>query len=212
LPARCCLFLFLAFFGFRLFAADLQTWHELDYQLLRAGRFQWNLLGRLRFAETVGDLYDRRAGTMVEYGLGNGVSVSGGYLYRNRRDGNSFVNENRLFAGISYPILRRQVVVEGSSLYERHVVPGSDFHRYKQAFEAFQSDKALSPWIYQQFTFKQGEGFVRSRSRLGVRWKRSSYVLKAAYQFESLETGRAWTPRHAIYTELSIERPIWKFE
>jgi hypothetical protein len=195
-----------------LFAGDLQFWNDLEYRIIRSGRFQGTLLGRLRFAETIDELYDRRAGGRLEYTIGNGVSVEAGYLFRNVRVGDLFVNENRLVTGISYPIVRRAVTVEGTTLYERHIVPLADFNRYKQEFEASYHEKPLSPWVYQQFTFKQGEGFVRSRSRVGIRFKGPMYSFKVAYQFESLSTGSAWTPRHTIYTELGIYRPVWKRE
>jgi hypothetical protein len=212
--ARAAILALLSFAAFlpSLSAGDLQTWSDLEYDLVRLGRFQWQVGGRFRFAETIGDLYDRRAVTMIEYGVGKGVIVGGGYVFQHRREGGFSFNQNRLVAGITYPILRRALTVEGTTLYERHVVPLSDFNRYKQEFEASQHEKPFSPWVYQQFTFRQGAGFVRSRSRLGFRWKSSFYSFKAAYQFESLSTGTAWVPRHTIYTEVSIDRPVWERE
>jgi Protein of unknown function (DUF2490) len=199
-------------FGPCLLAEDLQTWSLLEYSLVRTQKVRWTAEGTFRFAETLGDLYDRRGGTRLDYKIGKGVAVGGTYVFRNRREGVSFVNENRLAAGISYPMLRSAIEVQGATVYERHIVPGSDFNRYKQQFELLQHDKSLSPWLYQQFTFKQGQGFVRSRSRLGIRWRASSCTVKVAYQFESLSTGTAWAPRHAIYTEVSVDRPFWPRE
>lgn len=187
----------------------MQTWNVTEYTVSRSHNLKWTAGGIFRFGQTVGDLYDRRAATELEYTIGKGLAVGGRYLFRSRREGDSFVNENRFVAGISYPIVQRAIEVQGTTLYERHVVPSSDFNRYKQEFEVYGRERLLSPWLYQQFTFKQGEGFVRSRSRLGLLWKVSSYEFKAAYQFESLSIGTAWAPRHAIYTEVSIDRPAW---
>ena len=192
-----------------LFAEGPQTWNELEYTVARSSRFELSVDGTHRFAKTVGDLQDRRLGAKFEYEVGRGVRVGAGYLLRNRDVGDYSANENRFIAGISYPILRGTIAVEGATLFERHVVPVSDFNRFKQQFEVFQCGKTLSPWLYQQLTFKQGEGFVRSRSRFGLKWRRSSYSFKAAYQFESYWTGIARAPRHAIYTEVSIDRPLW---
>lgn len=195
-----------------MFAGDLQTWNVTEYTVGRSRNLKWTAEGIFRFGKTVGDLYDRRAATKLEYTIGKGVAVGGGYVFRNRREGDSFTNENRFAAGISYPILKSAIEVQGATVYERLLVPTSDFNRCKQEFEVYRRDKLLSPWLYQQFTFKQGEGFVRSRSRLGVRWKGSSYAFTAAYQFESLSIGTAWAPRHSIYTEVSIVRPVWARE
>jgi hypothetical protein len=159
-----------------------------------------------------GKLLDRLIVTKLDYEIGKDIHIEARYILRNRDVENSSENDNRLVAGISYPILKGVIEVEGSTLYERLLVPLSDFNRYKQEFEISQPGKTLSPWVYQQFLFRQGDGFVRSRSRVGFQWRRSGYTFKAAYQFESRSIGTAWAPRHAIFTEVSIDEPLWLSE
>lgn len=190
-------------------AESLETWNETEYTVARSSRFEVTVEGVHRFGKTVGDLYDRRFATKFEYNLGKGVSVGAGHVFRHRDVGVDSLNENRFTAGISYPIWTRAIEIEGSTIYERILVPTSDFNRYKQQFEIFQPGKTLSPWFYQQLLFRQGAGFTRSRSRFGLKWRRSRYSVKAAYQFESISKGSAWTPRHSIYTEVGIDHPLW---
>ena len=93
------------------------------------------------------------------------------------------------------------------SLCERHVGRPdiADFNRYRQRFDVERLRVRVSPWLHQSLAF-QREGFIRSRSRLGFRGRiASGHSLKGAYQFESIEGGRAWRPRHAIYTEWSYD-------
>ncbi|MEX2301355.1 MAG: DUF2490 domain-containing protein [Bryobacterales bacterium] len=193
-------------------AEGAQTWSDVEYTVARTKRFTLSADGTLRFAETVGDLYDRRLGTTFEYEVAKDVRIGARYLFLTRDAANSSQNENRLVAGISYPILRSGVAIEGGSYYERHIVPASDFNRFQQHFEVSRASKAFSPWLFQQFTFRQGAGFVRSRSRLGLQWRVSRHSIRAAYQFETRKTAGAWAPRHAIYTEVSIDQPLWSRE
>jgi hypothetical protein len=190
-------------------ADELGIWNDTEYTVARSNRFTFTVEGGHRFGEIVGDLFDRRIGTKFDYEIGKDVRIEANYVLRNRDVSDSSVTENRLAAGISYPILKSAMEVEGRTLYERFLVPFSDFNRYKQEFEISQPGKTLSPWVYQQFLFRQGAGFVRSRSRVGFQWRRSGYSFKTAYQFESRSIGTAWAPRHAIFTELSIDQPLW---
>ncbi len=188
-------------------ADDLQSWSEVELQVLETDRVEWTVGGVARVRDSLGSLYDRRAATEAKVALTDRFSVQLGYVLRNRtRSGFGFVSDHRLLAGLTYPILQRAVAVEGTTLYERHVgrpdVP--DFNRYRQQFEVQRPSARVSPWLYQSLAF-QREGFVRSRSRLGFRWKfASGHSLKGAYQFESINSGAAWRPRHAIYTEWSF--------
>ncbi len=204
-----CFLAVLVLSGPALLAGDLQTWNQTSYTVLRTPKLRWSAGGTFRFAETIGDLYDRRAATKVDYEIGKGVTASAAYLFRNSRESELAANENRIVLGVSYPLLRTALDVEGSTFFERHFVPSEDFNRYRQQFDVLQHGKKLSPWLQQQFNFQRGEGFIRYRVRLGFRWRRSVYSLKAAYQFESRLTGTAWLPRHAIYTEVSIDHPFW---
>lgn len=194
-------------------AEELQTWSDLQYNVARSERFRWAVGGTLRFADTVGGLYDRRANTAIEYRAMGGLRFGVEYLYRSLDVENISVIENRLTAGVSYPLLRGSVEVVGTTLYERHFVElVPNFSRYRQRFELSGAGNGFSPWLHQDFTFRQGAGFVRSRSRIGLQWKSAGASLRAAYQFESISRGAAWAPRHAIVTEVSMDHPIWRFE
>ena len=107
----------------------------------------------------------------------------------------------------TYPLLQRGVHIEGTTLYERHIgrpdVP--DFNRYRQQIKMERPRARVSPWLYQSVAFER-RGFVRSRSRLGVRWRfTAGHALRGAYQYESIRAGATWRPRHAIYSEWSFD-------
>jgi hypothetical protein len=124
-------------------------------------------------------------------------------------------HNHRLTLGIEYPLLGNGWSLAGKTLYERHfeysTVP--DFNRYRQRFEFEHRQRSWSPWVYQDFTFRDRRGFIRSRSRLGFRWNWTARVsFRLAYQFESLEALGAWRPRQSVYTEVSIDRPFWIVE
>ena len=196
-----------------LLAADLETWSDLAYTLARTERFEWAATGTFRFTDTIGSLYDRRAGTNLEHQVGGGARARLGYVFRNRNDQYPFRNEHRLVAGINYPLARRTVEVVGTTLYERLFLQlAPDFNRYRQQFDLTRPGKGLSPWLHQDFTFLQGSGFARTRTRFGLQWTGARSAFRAAYQFESISVGTAWVPRHVIYTELSINHPIWDLD
>ena len=189
-------------------ADDLQSWTEVELGVLETDRVAWTVEGVARIRDSLGSLYDRRTKTDVDLTLTDLVSVTFGYVLRNRtRSGLGYRWDHRLATGVTYPILRRGVTVEGTTLYERHVgradVPG--FNRYRQQVEAERPEARLSPWLYQSVAF-QRRGFVRSRSRMGLRWRfRSGHSFKGAYQFERIRSGAIWRPRHAIYSEWSFD-------
>ena len=190
-------------------AGDVQSWNAADAEVLHAGRLGWSVSGAVRIKDSLGNLYDRRAGTVVGVDLGHNVRVSGGYLIRNKEYGeNHFRWQQRFTTGLGYDLFhRRGVRVEGLTLYERHFTPKgyADFNRYRQRFEVEFGKKGLSPWLYQDFTFLN-QGFVRSRSRAGLVWRTGSgYSFSVAYQFETIRnpSGSAWYPRHSIVTSFT---------
>jgi hypothetical protein len=133
-------------------------------------------------------------------------------MFRSNELAEESLPQHRLTLGAKYPLPGKDWSLSGTTLYERHfgfpLAP--DFNRYRQAFEIEHARRSWSPWAYQDFSFQNSGGFVRSRSRLGLHWKGSATVsFRLAYQFESLDTGNAWAPRHAVYTELSINGPFW---
>ena len=189
-------------------ADDVQSWTDVDVRVLEAGRIAWTVGGVARIRDSLGSVYDRRAQTDVDVALTDLLTVTLGYILRNHVPTDAgFDSNHRLSAGLSYPILRRGVRVEGTTLYERHVgrpdVP--DFNRYRQQVELERPRARLSPWFYQSVAFKR-RGFVRSRSRMGVRWRfTAGHSVRGGYQYESIREGAAWRPRHAIYSEWSLD-------
>ena len=189
-------------------ADDIQSWTDIELRVLESNRVAWTAGGVARIRDSLGNVYDRRAQTDVDLLLADLLSVTLGYVLRNHvRTGSGFGWEHRLRAGLTYPLLRRSVRVEGTTLYERHIrrpdVPA--FNRYRQQIQAERPRARVSPWLYQSVAFER-RGFMRSRSRMGVRWSLTSgHSVRGAYQFESIKEGATWRPRHAIYSEWSFD-------
>ena len=210
----------LAFFAFLLgarpaVADDLQSWTEVGVGVLAVDRIDWTIGGVARIGDSLGSVYDRRARTDVEFTLSDLASVTLGYILLNRARtdfGPDFGWDHRLHAGLTYPLLRRGVRVEGTMLYERHIGrrDSGDFNRYRQQVELERPGARVSPWLHQSLAFER-RGFVRSRSRGGFRWRlRSGHSFIGAYQFERRRTGAIWRPRHAVLSEWSLDLGTWQ--
>lgn len=191
-------------------AGDLEFWPSIEYTLLESGQLRWRLEGSGRLNDDVQHLYDRRLSTLVERELKWDVRIGGGYVLRSSEfSGFGFRADHRLVGGVSFPLLRGQTSVAVTSLYERHIGRPDieDFNRYRQRIEIERGRRKLAPFLYEDLTFQQREGFVRSRSRAGLRWQFSSgRSLAVSYQFEASKQQAAWRPRHAIVTALDIGR------
>ncbi len=189
-------------------ADDIQSWTDVDLRVLDAGRIAWTVGGVARVRNSLGSVYDRRAQTDVDVALTDSLTATVGYILRHHVPTDARFDWNhRLHAGLTYPILQRSFRVEGTTLYERHIgrpdVP--DFNRYRQQIEVERPRARVSPWLYQSVAFKR-RSFVRSRSRMGVRWRfTSGHSVRGAYQYESIREGAGWRPRHAIYSEWSFD-------
>ncbi len=189
-------------------ADDIQSWTDVELRVLESDRVAWTAGGVARVRESLSRAYDRRAETDVDLVLTDLLAVTVGYVLRNRvRTGFGFGWDHRLRAGLTYSLLRRSVRVEGTTLYERHIgrpdVPA--FNRYRQQIEVERPRARVSPWLYQSVAFER-RGFMRSRSRMGVRWSfTSGHSVRGAYQYESIRDGATWRPRHAIYSEWSFD-------
>ncbi len=189
-------------------ADDVQSWTEVELRVFESDRVTWTAGGVTRIRDSLGSLYDRRAQTGLDLKLTDSLSTTLGYILRNHdRSGYGFGWDHRMFAGLSYPLLRRGFAVDGTTLYERHIgrpdVP--DFNRYRQQIEIERPRARVSPLIYQSVAFKR-QGFVRTRSRTGVRWRfAAGHSVTAAYQYESIKASVAWHPRHAILSEWNFD-------
>ena len=189
-------------------ADDIQSWTDIELRVLEAGRIAWTVGGVARVRDALGSVYDRRAQTDVDVALSDHLTATVGYILRHHVPADSGFDWNdRLHAGLTYPLLQGDVRLEGTTLYERHVgrpdVP--DFNRYRQQIEVERPRAPMSPWLYQSVAFER-RGFVRSRSRMGVRWSfTSGHSVRVAYQYESIREGASGRPRHAIYSEWSFD-------
>lgn len=191
-------------------ADDLQSWTEVEVGILAVDRIDWTIGGVARIRDSLGSVYDRRARTDVELALSDVASLTLGYILLNRTRtdfGSGFGWDHRLHAGLTYPLLRRGFRVEGTTLYERHVGrrDSGDFNRYRQQVELERPSARVSPWLHQSLAFER-RGFVRSRSRVGFRWRLGSgHSFIGAYQFERRRSGATWRPRHAVLSEWSLD-------
>jgi len=191
-------------------ADDVQSWTEIEVGVLASDRIDWTVGGVARIRDSLGSVYDRRARTDVEFALSDVASVTLGYILLNRARngfGSGFGRDHRLHAAVTYPLLRRGVRIEGTTLYERHIGrrDSGDYNRYRQQVELERPAARVSPWLHQSLAFER-RGFVRSRSRVGVRWRLGpGHSFIGAYQFERRRSGAAWRPRHAVLSEWSLD-------
>jgi hypothetical protein len=188
-------------------ASDLESWNYVGVNAVDTKRFDWSVAGSGRIRDSLSSLYDRRFSTRAAVAPNHRFGVLVGYILRNHTVSEPEFDWNHRFtAGLTYHLIQRDVAVTGSTLYERHIGNAgiADFNRYRQLFEVRRPAARVSPWFAQSLAVKR-TGFVRSRSRLGVRWTYGAgRSLAVAYQFESLKNGSAWAPRHAIYTSWSF--------
>ena len=191
-------------------AGDLEFWPSIEYTLLERGQLRWRLEGSGRLNDGIQHLYDRRLSGTVEATLKRDIEVAGEYVLRSSEfPGFGFQVDHRLVGGVSFPLWQGQTSVTAAVLYERHLGRPDieDFSRYRQRIEIERGRRKLAPFLYEDLTFQQREGFVRSRSRAGLRWQFSSgRSLAVSYQFEAIKQQAAWRPRHAIVTALDIGR------
>ena len=141
-------------------ADDLQSWTEVGVGVLAVDRIDWTIGGVARIRDSLGSVYDRRARTDVEFTLSDLASVTLGYILLNRARtdfGPDFGWDHRLHAGLTYPLLRRGVRVEGTMLYERHIGrrDSGDFNRYRQQVELERPGARVSPWLHQSLAFER---------------------------------------------------------
>lgn len=152
-------------------ADDVESWTDAELCVFESDRIAWNARGVARVRDSLESLYDRRAETDVDLVPSDLVSVTLGYVLLHRAPtGVDFGGDYRVRARVTYRLLRRNLRVEGTPLYERHIgqpdVP--DFNRYRQQVEV----ERPGPGCRRGSTKEchRAPGFMRSRSRMGVRW------------------------------------------
>ena len=129
------------------------SWTDVDLRVFESDRIAWSARGVARVQDALQSLYDRRVETDVDLVLSDLVGVTLGYVLLNRAPtGVDFGWDHRLRAGLTYPLLRRDFRVDGTTLYERHIgqadVP--DFNRYRQQVDVERPRARLSPWFHQE--------------------------------------------------------------
>ncbi|MCY4638461.1 MAG: hypothetical protein OXG04_28840 [Acidobacteria bacterium] len=191
-------------------ADDVQSWTEVKLRVLASDRVDWRVGGIARIRDSLGIVYDRRLRTDVGFRLGDAASMTLGYILLNRTRtevGANYGRDHRLHAAWTYRINAARVRIESKTLYERHVGrrDSGDFNRYRQQIEIERLSTHMSPWVHQSVAFER-QGFVRSRSRVGVLWRLGlGRALIVAYQFERRKPGAAWRSRHAVLSEWSLD-------
>ncbi len=190
-------------------AGDLQFWNQTDVRLVERGRFSWSAFGGFRLRDGLADAYDDRIGTEVSIDLHDRISLAAGYLHRwFDPTGNGFANHNRIYVSPGFTLAMRPARVDWVTQLERHWAPGRpSYNRYRPRLEIERFRKMVSPFLSQEFLF-QREGFLRSRTVAGLRWRLEfGTSFEAGYLFDSMKIGQRWTPRHAIRTALSFGLP-----
>lgn len=190
-------------------AADVRSFNSVEVKLFRHGQTEWYAGGGLRFREGLSDAFDSRVYGGVAVDLGHGMKADFSYLYRNLDFGElGLIPNRRATASLEYPLLRGPWTLSGTTNYERHFAApvAADFNRYRQRFEVERGSRNSTPWLSTEMAFRH-DGFSRSRSRAGWRWRTTAgHEVSVAYQFESVRGGQAWLPRHAIVTEFEFTR------
>lgn len=188
---------------------DVRSFHTIEYKFLRHGRTEWYAGGGLRFNDGLGRAYDRRgyAGAAIDFGSGVEADIS--YLFRYRESGDLGLKPNRrATVSLQYPLYEGRWALTGTTNYERHFAAPvePDFNRYRQRFEIERKAARSTPWLSWEMAFRR-EGPIRSRSRAGWKWRTAAgHEVSLAYQFESVKSGNAWAPRHAIVTAFEFTR------
>jgi len=190
-------------------AGDLQLWNQTDVRLVQRGRFAWSAFGGFRLRDGLSDAYDERIGTEVNVDLRERLSLAAGYLHRwLDSTGDGFAKHNRIYVSPGFTLAVRPARVDWVMQLERHWPPGRpSYNRYRPRVEIERFQKIVTPFLSQEFLF-QREGFLRSRTVAGLRWRlESGTSFEAGYLFDSMKIGQRWTPRHAIRTALSFGFP-----
>lgn len=189
----------------------LEVWNATEATVLEAGRLGWSLFGSVRTQKHFTHAYDFRVGSQLGIKVTSRFSVTAGYL-RRRLDPSGLRShwESRLYAGPSFTLASRPLLIRSVTILEHNFgIPGAPaYKRSRPRLEIERRRKGVSPFLSEEFTFRR-EGFVRSRSAAGVRWRSESGVtVELAYQFDTAQIGHAWRPRHVLRTAVSFGLPF----
>ncbi|MEN6602401.1 MAG: DUF2490 domain-containing protein [Bryobacteraceae bacterium] len=188
-------------------AADLQSWNSLDFGLYTGKRVRWWGTTTIRFKDHLQSAYDGYVGSFARVALNSRWGMTAGYLYRQvNPDRTSHRAEHRLIAAPSFLLHPGRTRVEAAMQYERlkPIDHAPTYNRYRPRLVLERVRPGLSPFLSTEGMFAK-EQFQRSRNMAGVRWHfEQGSMIEIGYQFETIRSGSAWIPRHAIRTSFVI--------
>jgi len=180
---------------------DLQTWSSAEVTVIDKSRARLQLSATARARDRLSALYDSRLAGVLTVPLSNRLAVRAAYLLRSVvpisgvRD-----RQNRYFFGPRFTALSGPVRLDLIGWYERHthVAAKPAFNRYKAGFDLERPRRTVSPFLSLE-TAILDRNLSRSRQMAGLRWRTvAGYDVELGYQFEVLNIGSAWIPRHSV--------------
>jgi hypothetical protein len=194
------------------FAGDLQFWPATEIRLLDTSRLRLDVTATARTRDRLSEVYDSRIGIALRVPVHHRLGIAAGYLRRFvDPDGQSRHQQNRFWFGPRVLVLQAPVTIHAIALFERHmnVVGTPDFNRYRLTMEMERVRKGFSPFLTVESAVRDGT-VQRSRNMAGLRWRdESGYSVEFGYQFEAINTGPAWAPRHSVRSTFRWERALF---
>jgi hypothetical protein len=181
-------------------ATDLQAWSSGEFTVLQTRKAQLQVSATARTRDHVSELYDSRLAGVLTLPVSRRLAVRAAYLLRSVTLEGNRDRQNRFFFGPRFTALQRRVKLDLIGWYERHthVATRPAFNRYKAGFDLERQHRGVSPFLYVEQAVLDG-ALSRSRHIAGVRLRsESGYEIEVGYQFETLNTGSAWAPRHSL--------------
>lgn len=153
------------------------------------------------------DLYQIRAGPIIEYSLTSRASLIGGYYFtRNEHASRSWSTTHRPFAGAELAISKRRLILDSRTLIERFCVPGTgDFSRYRQRLWVTRSASAGGPYGSVEGLFDAAG--LRS-IRYGAGWRigpRGAFSIDFGYFYEARRSSEGGN-RQMVLTTVHVRR------
>jgi hypothetical protein len=187
-------------------AADLESQHIVSLTVEPTARLEWTFHGRTRVRENSTDLYQARAGTLIEYGASERLKIIAGYYLSNQQDRDStWAKTHRTFGGASVTLETRSMELEARALCERYLRAGlEDNFRFRERLR-MDFRKPLNPYISVE-AFQDAHGMPTSRYAAGVAVSRGPAItIEIGYMYD-LRKQSGGGPRHFLTTTFEIHR------
>ena len=151
------------------------------------------------------DYYDTLLFVNLRYTISDRIGLFNSFCLRDNesRPAAHDAQERVVFGG-RYQISDGRLGVSAGMQYERHfsVLGRRDINRLRYIVDIQKTRRHVIPFISTEIA-TQDSAFYRSRTITGIRWQGDwPFILETAYQFESIYSGRAYVPRHAIRTSI----------